>query len=419
MSQITVTLLILLGAVVLFVTELVPLGITPLIVLSSLAVSRVLPVKDVLTGFSNDTTILVLFMCPVGEALFRSGACARIGKKVLRSAGSNEVRLVGLTMVVAALISAFTSNTGTAIVMTPLVISLASEAGISASTLLLPLAYGASLGGMLTLIGTPPNVIAQGALRESTGGSFAFFDFGKVSLPIVAVAILYMMFIGRKQVKARLPAKAPSLEGQSYRKGKSGVASAIAVLVVVGMFFETKLSAYGLSLPVIAMVGAVLTIVTGCITMEEFTGSIEWPAVLLMGGMQPLGLAMQRTGAADMLAGLLTRFMANPTPFVLTSTVVFVAGVLAQFMSHTAATSVLAPVCVAVAHRLGVNPAPLLMALCHATSIAMATPIGTPPNVIVYHRGGYKFTDFVVTGVPLFILGWLLLSFLIPRAFAF
>ena len=119
----------------------------------------------------------------------------------------------------------------------------------------------------------------------------------------------------------------------------------------------------------------------------------EWSAVLLMGGMQPLGLAMQKTGAADLLANALTRFITRPTPFVLTATVILVAGMLAQFMSHTAATSILAPVCVALSRRLGVNPAPLLMALCQATSIAVATPIGTPPNVIVYQPVSYTHLD--------------------------
>lgn len=419
MSQVAITLFILAGAVILFITELVPLGMTPLIVLSGLAVSGVLPVKDVLTGFSNDTTIMVLFMFPVGEALFRTGVCGWIGRKVIKLAGKSEVKLIGLVMLAATCLSAFTSNTGTAIVMVPLVVSVAKEAGVSASALLLPLAFGASFGGMLTLIGTPPNAIVQGALRQADGGSFGFFDFGKAAVPFVILAILYMMFIGRKQVPARLPVEAPSQETLTFRENKMGVSLLVVALVIVGMFFEGNLSAVGLSLPIIAMVGAVLTVVTGCITMREFEESIEWSAVLLMGGMQPLGLAMQRTGAADLLAGALTRFIHNPTPVVLTGIVVLFAGLLAQFMSHTASTSILAPVCVAVAKQMGVSPAPLLMALCHATSIAVATPIGTPPNVIVYHRGGYKFADFVRTGVPLFVLGWLALSLLIPRLFPF
>ena len=419
MSQVAITLVILAGALVLFVTELVPLGITPLIVLSSLAVTGVLPVKDVLTGFSNDTTVMVLFMFPVGEALFRTGVCEFIGKKVIKIAGRNEVRLIGLVMLAAAVLSAFTSNTGTTIVMAPLIVSVAREAGVSAGTLLLPLAFGASFGGMLTLVGTPPNAIVQGALKEAAGKSFGFFDFGKVSLPCVAVLVIYMMFVGRKLLATRSVAEPSPAEKHEFRTNKMGMSLLILVLVVVGMFFESRLSAYGLSLPIVAMIGAVLTVVTGCITMSEFTTSIEWSSVLLMGGMQPLGAAMQRTGASQLLAGFLTRAISEPNPYLVTGLIVLGAGLLGQFMSHTAATSVLAPVCVAIAQELGVNPAPLLMALCHATSIAVATPIGTPPNVIVYQRGGYKFIDFVKTGVPLFILGALTLTLLIPKVFPF
>lgn len=262
MSEVAITLVILAGALLLFVTELVPLGITPLIVLSSLAVSGVLPVKDVLTGFSNDTTIMVLFMFPVGEALFQTGVCDFIGRKVIKMAGKSEVRLVGLIMLAAAALSAFTSNTGITIVMAPLVVSVAREAGVSAGALLLPLAFGASFGGMLTLVGTPPNAIVQGALRQATGQSFGFFDFGKVSLPFVALAVLYMMFIGRKQVPQRLPAEAPSAEKHEFRSNKMGVSLLVLALVVVGMLFESRLSSFGLSLPIVAMIGAVLTVIT-------------------------------------------------------------------------------------------------------------------------------------------------------------
>ncbi len=417
MSPIAITLLILVGAVVLFVTELVPLGMTPLIVLASLAVTRVLSVKDVLTGFSNETTIMVLFMFPVGEALFRTGLCKWMGKKVIDAAGKSEVKLIGLVMLAATFLSAFTSNTGTAIVMAPLVMSVAREAGVSASALLMPLAFAASFGGMLTLVGTPPNAIVQGALRQATGESFGFFDFGKVAIPLIIVATLYMMFIGRKQIGNRVAADDQEKEILTFRTNKMGTAVGVAALIILGMMFEPRLSSYGLTLPIIAMIGAVLTVVTGCISMQEFSESIEWPVVLLMGGMTPLGLAMQKTGAADLIAKGLTDLIKQPTPFILTAIVCLFAGCVAQFMSHTAATSVLAPVCVAIAVRLGISPAPLLMALCHGTSIAVATPIGTPPNVIVYHRGGYKFGDFVRTGLPLFILGWLILSLLIPLMF--
>ena len=196
MSQVTITLFILVAALVLFVTELVPLGITPLIVLSSLSVSGVLSVKEVLTGFSNDTTVMVLFMFPVGEALFRTGVCEWIGRRVIRGAGKSEVKLVGFTMLAAAFLSAFTSNTGTTIVMAPLIMSVAREARVSASTLLLPLAFGASFGGMLTLVGTPPNAIVRGGGGKSAPPS------DSPTLPkhlfLCGGGSLYMMFVGRK-----------------------------------------------------------------------------------------------------------------------------------------------------------------------------------------------------------------------------
>lgn len=419
MSPAILTLIILLGAVLFFLFEVVPLAITSLLVVVALAATKILPAKDALAGFSNDTTMLILFMSPVGEALFRTGFGQWIGQKALDFAGKNQIKLIGAIMAAAAALSAFTSNTGTTLVLAPLVVAMAAIAEVSPSVLLMPLAYAASFGGMLTLIGTPPNMIVQGALKEATKTSFGFFDFGKVALPVTVIGILYMMYIGRKQVPPRLPVQKASGTQQTFKTEKMWTSVAILAIVVVAMFFESRLSEYGLNLAIIAVIGAILTVVTKCITIKEFYGSVEWTAVILFAGMLPLGTAMQKTGAAKMVAEWFIKLLPSTSPMVVTAMVILGAGILAQFMSHTAATSILAPVCVAMAKSLGVSPAPLLMALCQATSIAMATPIGTPPNVIVYEKGGYKFSDFIVTGLPLFVIGWVVLTVLIPVFFPF
>ncbi|NPV71378.1 MAG: SLC13/DASS family transporter [Firmicutes bacterium] len=422
MSPAILTLLILLGAVLCFLFEVFPLAITSLLVVVALSVSKVLTPKEALAGFSNDTTILIWFMAPVGEALFKTGFGNWIGQKALAWAGKSQIKLIAAIMTAAAVLSAFSSNTGTTLVMAPLVVAMAAVVEVSPSVLLLPLAYAASFGGMLTLIGTPPNMIANGALKDATKGAmqFGFFDFGKVALPVTILGILYMMHIGRKQVPARLPvAKAADIKQQAYKTDKMWTSVAILVIVVVAMFFEQQISQFGLNLAVIAVAGAILTVVTRCLTIKEFHGSVEWTAVILFAGMLPLGTAMQKTGAAKMVAEWFIKLLPSPSPMLLTAMVILGAGVLAQFMSHTAATSILAPVCVALAGQLKVSPAPLLMALCQATSIAMATPIGTPPNVIVYEKGGYKFSDFTVTGLPIFIFSWIILTILVPVVIPF
>jgi di/tricarboxylate transporter len=206
-------LAILAGAVVLFVTERFRVDLVALLVLSSLALTGLVTPAEALSGFSSAAVVTVWAVFILSGGLSQTGVANIIGRQVLRISGQSEVQLMVVIMLTAAIMSAFMNNVGVVALLLPVVINIARQTKIPSSKLLLPLAFGALLGGMTTLIGTPPNIIASDALHEYGFEPFQFFDFAPVGLILTVAGILFMVLIGRHLLPTRHPAQ--SLSGQA------------------------------------------------------------------------------------------------------------------------------------------------------------------------------------------------------------
>jgi di/tricarboxylate transporter len=173
---------ILLFAILFFVTEWLRVDVVALIVVISLMLTGLLKPAEAIAGFSNPVVLTIASLFIIGGAVLQTGLAAMVGNQVLKIAGTNPTRLIVTVMLAVALLSAFMSDTGTVAVLMPAVISLAASARISPSKLLIPLSYGALLGGAATLIGTPPNLIVSDVLRESGARPFQFFDYTPIGI---------------------------------------------------------------------------------------------------------------------------------------------------------------------------------------------------------------------------------------------
>lgn len=255
MSPATITLLFLLFAVVMFVWEKIPLGVTSMIVCVGLVITGVLDWKTAFSGFIDSNVILFVAMFIVGGALFETGMANKIGGVVTHFA-KTERQLIIAIMVIVGLMSGVLSNTGTAAVLIPVVIGIAAKSGYSRSRLLMPLVFAAAMGGNLSLIGAPGNLIAQSAMGE-IGLSFGFFEYAKVGLPILIAGILYFAFIGYKFLPEKQGSTESSYDEQkdfsNVPKWKQMMSLIILILTLLGMIFEDKI---GIKLCVIGCVGA-------------------------------------------------------------------------------------------------------------------------------------------------------------------
>jgi di/tricarboxylate transporter len=203
--QIALVYGVLIAAVALWASDRLRMDLVAVLALLVLSLSGILTPAEALAGFSDPVVLMIAGLFVVGEALYQTGVAQAIGRLPARLAGESEARLLVVVMLMVALLSAFMSSTGTVAIMLPVVIGLAWERGIPPSRLLIPLAVASLLGGMLTLIGTAPNIVVSNQLAAMGREPFRFFTFTPVGLVMVAVGIAFMVLVGRRLLPERPP----------------------------------------------------------------------------------------------------------------------------------------------------------------------------------------------------------------------
>ncbi|HBS6681149.1 TPA: SLC13/DASS family transporter [Klebsiella pneumoniae] len=420
MEPITITLCLLVFAIIMFVWEKVPLAVTSMVVCVALVLTGVLDLKQAFAGFIDSNVILFVAMFIVGGALFETGMANKVGGVITHFA-KTEKQLIFIIMVVVGVMSGFLSNTGTAAVLIPVVIGVAAKSGFTRSRLLMPLVFAAALNGNLSLIGAPGNLIAQSAL-QNIGSGFGFFEYAKVGLPMLVCGILYFLTIGYKF----LPNNSNSSEVGSIGeqrdyshvpRWKQILSLVVLIATILGMIFEKQT---GISLTVAGCIGALVLVITGVLTEKQAYKAIDSQTIFIFGGTLALAKALEMTGAgklvADQVIGLLGN---NSSPFMLLVVVFALSVVMTNFMSNTATVALLVPVSLSIAAGMGADPRAVLMATVIGSSCAYATPIGMPANMMVLSAGGYKFVDYAKSGIPLIIVSTIVSLILLPILFPF
>ncbi|HBT6235000.1 TPA: SLC13/DASS family transporter [Klebsiella quasipneumoniae] len=415
MEPITITLCLLVFAIVMFIWEKVPLAVTSMVVCVALVVTGVLDLKQAFAGFIDSNVILFVAMFIVGGALFETGMANKVGGVITHFA-KTEKQLIFTIMVVVGVMSGFLSNTGTAAVLIPVVIGVAAKSGFTRSRLLMPLVFAAALGGNLSLIGAPGNLIAQSALQK-IGSGFGFFEYAKVGLPMLVCGILYFLTIGYKFLpnnpnSGEVGSVGEQRDYSHVPRWKQILSLVVLIATILGMIFEKQT---GIRLAVAGCIGALLLVVTGVLTEKQAYKAIDSQTIFIFGGTLALAKALEMTGAgklvADQVIGLLGN---NSSPFMLLVVVFILSVVMTNFMSNTATVALLVPVSLSIAAGMGADPRAVLMATVIGSSCAYATPIGMPANMMVLSAGGYKFVDYAKSGIPLIIVSTIVSLILLP-----
>ena len=374
-SPSTITLLFLLFAVIMFVIEKIPLGVTSMIVCIGLTITDVLDVQTAFAGFTDSNVILFVAMFIVGGALFETGMANKIGGIVTRFAKTEPMLIVAI-MVIVGLMSGVLSNTGTAAVLIPVVIGIAAKSGYKRSKLL---------------------------------------------MPILIAGILFYATIGYKLLPECDPKEEEAFDTKrdfdQVPKWKQWMSLIILILTLLAMIFEEKI---GISLCVSGGIGALLLILTGVISEKDALKSIDLKTIFLFGGTLSLAAALEKTGAGEMIAEkVIGALGSDPSPYILTLVVFLLCCVMTNFMSNTATTALMVPICLSIAQRIEADPRAVLMACVIGGSCAYATPIGMPANTMVVGVGGYRFMDFVKAGFPLIIIATVVSMIILTIAFPF
>ena len=203
--EIALTLGIIAAAVVLFATEKLRVDLIALLVLLSVSLTGLVDAEEAFLGFANPAVITVWAVYIVSGALFKTGVADLMGRFILRLAGANEPRLIAIIMLTCGIMSAFMNNVGATAVLLPAVVAISRQTKVPVSKLLIPLAFASLMGGNMTLIGTPANILASNILTESGLESFTLFEFFPTGLVIFATGIVYMVVLGRRLIPIRQP----------------------------------------------------------------------------------------------------------------------------------------------------------------------------------------------------------------------
>ena len=429
MSQAVKCLIMLAVIALLFVTELIPLAITAMGGAIACGLLGFIPAKQVFSGLSNSTVVLFAGMFVVGAAMFYTGLAQKIGNTVVHFCGTGENSLMFGLMFVGAALSSVLSNTGTAACLLPVVLGICSAAKIPASRQLMPLAFAAGIGGIITMVGTPPNIIVSGTLSKFGIAPFGFFEFAWIGIPLTVATIVFMMLIGKHLLPKHEITDAGDVEQEvaaediSNDPKKQLFSGLILLGVIIAMILGDPLKThFGINFPLsmVAVIGAMLCVLTGCLNEKQAYTSIDWVTIFLFAGMMPVATALDQSGAGKMIANAVIGVMgSDPIPDFATAVLFILSCVMTQFMSNTASCALLAPIGISIAQGMGADPHAVLMAIGVAASCAFGTPVGTPPNTLVLGPGQYKFTDYVKAGVPLILVCFVVSLIIIPMVWPF
>ena len=616
------TLIILLVSSLLFMSGKVRSDLVAMCSLVLLVLLGILSPEEALSGFSDKVVVMMIGLFVVGGAIFQTGLAKMISSKILRLAGDSEVKLLILVMLVTAFIGAFVSNTGTVALMMPIVVSMAMSGNINSSRLLMPMAFASSMGGMMTLIGTPPNLVIEGELVKNGYEKLTFFSFTPVGIICLIVGLLvliptskfflskkgtsksdtnkkggkslndlvgeyqlsknlyrvlvpenslfrgktlkeinlsqryhisvleirrksttnnpffktgtqevvnadtvinegdilylrgefeaieqmnaenHLSFLDAHHPEQRLPnelhfhdigiaellimpasklvnspikdsklrehfglnilgiqrkdsyilqnlkdekmhagdillvqgtwehiAKLDAERSQLVVLGqplteaskvtlthKAPIAALIMVAMVVAMMFDFIPIA-----PVTAvLIASLLMVISGALrNIEAAYKTINWESIVLIAGMLPMALALEKTGVSALVSNTLVSSLGDKSPYVLLVGVYFTTSLMTMFISNTATAVLLAPIAMKTAISLGLQPQPFLFAVAVGASMCFASPFSTPPNALVMSAGRYTFIDYVKVGLPLQIIMGVVMVLVLPLLFPF
>lgn len=261
-------------------------------------------------------------------------------------------------------------------------------------------------------MGVGSNASAAGVMQELGYEPFGFFGITPFGIGVCIIGTLYFTFIGQKMIPdtGYIPEFAKTEKKElDKKKAWISVATMLCVLVVIASGSKS------VPMHIAAVVGALVIIGSGCMTVQDATKAIDWNCLILVGALSAISTGIKNCGAGDAVADLIIKILGDsPSPFMISTVIFFATAVLTQFMSNIPTILVFMPIGIAIAERIGVSPYPVAMIITLAGAASYATPFAAPQNMMTVGWTKYKFMDFVKIGIPMVIVTYLVVVLLIP-----
>lgn len=436
--------------VVFWVTEALPLAVTALLGPVLAVLFRVAPVRTAFAAFADPIIFVFIGSFILAEAMFVHGVDRRIAYTALswRFVGASAARILIMFGAVTTVLSMWMSNTATTAMMFPIGLSIVAHlartgmAGARqfAMVMMLITSFGASIGGMGTPVGTPPNLIGVGMLETLVGVKVTFFQWMLIGVPAMVLMFgliaLQFYFAGARHVRVdagstqlvrdELDKLGPVSRGQQNVLAAFGITVLLwvspGIFAILGVDDSGFARGFAESVPesVAAMIGALLLFVlpidwTGrrfTLTWDQAL-KIDWGVILLFGGGLAIGQLAFSTGLAEAMGKGITAWLPSQSVVALTLTFTAAAIILSEATSNTAAANMIVPIAIAVSKAAGVPPLEPALGATLGASMGFMMPVSTPPNAIVYSSGFVPITSMMKYGILLDIFGYVIIVTLV------
>ncbi|HDT1776931.1 TPA: SLC13/DASS family transporter [Klebsiella pneumoniae subsp. pneumoniae] len=421
MSPAIITLLILVVAIIIFISDRLPMGLVAFMVPMALYFFGVIGVKDIFASIVNENVILIIAMCVLGAAFFKTGLAWQSSKILLKYA-KTERSLSVLIFMISGVMSAFVSNSGTVAVLISIVLGIAGTSQIKPIKLLMPLVFGATIGADISIIGSPGNLIAKNTIETFSKGNLSvpFFEYAKIGIPLMIACALLLFFFGSRLIPDRDGHEQSDvqMDYSHIPEWHKLLTLIVFVLAILGMV-ATDYVKFLPPIHIIACCAAIVLVLTGVLNQKETFNSFETLTVFMLAFMMPLGAALNSTGAGEMIARAVISVTGNSGVIVIMASLWILTWALTQVMSNTAACTLLCPVGWTIAQSIGADPRAVVIAIFIASSVAVCTPMAIPANSMIIGPGNVKFKDFLKPGLAISFVCFIVSMILLPVFYPF
>lgn len=419
MSPAVIALCILVLLIVLYVSRIVPAGAASLIGVILCILTGLTTIQEASVQFVSDVLLLQIGMMLMGHAFFKVGLAGDIGRLISRVfSGSEKLFLIIITLL-AIFISSFISNAATVAMLLPIVASVSaiSNGAIKNKHIYMAVGAAAVLGGNVTLFASTPQMAVQNILLESSLSGVRGLGVFELTLPALPLALLLPLYfaLGGYRFEKKCFAK---IEDVDLTEGETGEGQPKWKKICVGIIFILCIISFiggWISLGATAILAALLCVVAGCVKEKEALKAVNWPTVVMLGGILAFSDAFSKSGAGELVVEFAVRLFGGEqaNPLALYSTLIVIGVVLTSVMSNTAVAVMLTPIGILTAVTVGANPMTFAIGIILAASVCFATPIGTPP-VAMTNVAGYRFGDYFKVGGLFTVFATIYLVFGVP-----
>lgn len=409
--------LILFGAAIfLWVSGLLPLAATSLMAMAMIPLLGIMDAKKTYAMFGNEAVFFILGAFILAAAMTGTGLSARLARALLSRFGKTPKRLALTVFLLSASFSFFMSEHAVAAMMFPIVVEICASLGLSGGRrnygklLFMSIGWGCVIGGIATFLGGARAPLAVGMLKENTGLDFSFFEWTMAAImiviPLLAIGYFLLIWLFPQNIES-VDEGLKYLNRKRLEAGRMDynemlVAAIMVVTVLAWIFLGRRLGLANIA--ILAAVALFACRVVSWQTIEEY---VNWGVILMYGGAIALASALEKTGAAQWLAGKGLAGL-NDSPFLVITVISLISLLLTECISNAAVIAILLPIGLSLAKTMGMDPRVMTLAIALPAGLAYCLPMGTPANAIVYSSGYLKSREMIVPGMIIMIISWLL-----------